>query len=90
MKLQSCFVIAEEWPNEWLLLYNKSKCNALSSRNKFDSAVYRMDTWDTELELENTSCEKEIAVLIDSKLNFDPHILSVVKKANSIKPNSCV
>ena len=41
-----------------------------------------MVTWNTEVELENTSVEKDIGGHIDSKLNFDSHILSVVKKAN--------
>ena len=74
MKLLSCLLKAEEWSNEWF------KCHASSVRN---SAVYRMATGNTEVELEKTNCEKDIGVLIDLKLNFDSHILSVVKKANS-------
>ena len=43
-----------------------------------------MVTGDTVVkQLENTSCEKDIGELIDSKLYFDSHILAAVKRANS-------
>ena len=82
-KLQSCLFKAEEWSNEWLLLYNKSKCHALSIWKDFSSAVYKMVTRDREVEFKNTSCEKDIGAFIKSKLNYVPHFHSFVEKANS-------
>ena len=75
--------IAEEWSNEWLLPCNKSKCHALYIWNKLDSVVCKMVTGDTEGEFKSTSCEKDIGAFINSKLNYDPYIFSVVEKANS-------
>ena len=79
VKIRSCSLKAEESSNEWLLLYDKSKCHALSIWNEFSSAVYWMATGNTEVEFANTSCEKDIGLLIASKLNFDQHVLSAIK-----------
>ena len=42
-----------------------------------------MATTETEIEIENPSCEKDIRVHIISKFNFDFRINAVVKKAIS-------
>lgn len=63
-------------------LCNESKCHVLSIHNKFEVAIYKMTTGETEVELKSIRCEKDIGVYINSKLNFDSHIQAVVKKAN--------
>ena len=73
----------KEWSQNSLLHFNEDKCvhmiisNGSSNRELSSYGVY-------DKQLETVGEEKDLGVIIDSKLSFDSHILAKVKKAISI------
>jgi len=74
------------WSETWLLKFHPDKCKSVTiTRNATDERTYHLfDENGNTVELEKTQGEKDIGVLIDSKLNFRSHIQAQVNKANSI------
>ena len=69
-----------EWSDIWLLKFHPDKCVAMhlgNSNTKFD---YVMEGH----VLDKSTCEKDIGVHVDDKLNFEHHIYEKIKKANKI------
>ena len=70
------------WSNDWLLKFHPDKCVAMELGKQYNSEkpIYKMGTHT----LNQTTCEKDLGVHIDDKLNFDSHINEIVNKANRI------
>ena len=65
------------WSKTWLLAFNKSKCKHLHLGASSEPS-FRME--DEDISSSNT--EKDLGIHIDSKLKFQTHISTQVKKAN--------
>ena len=70
----------EQWAKKWMMIFNVDKCQVLqtSLRNIFAFPYTLYNHF-----LENVNEAKYLGIVIDSKLNFNKHIDSVCKKANS-------
>ena len=58
---------------------NEDKCHLVISNN--EKVFMKIDN----IELENTSSEKLLGIITDSKLNFKEHLEGIIKKAASRK-----
>ena len=79
-ELQEELYSMEDWSDAWLLEFNLDKCI------KMHLGPYKRP-YDYELHGEILSTEKkekDIGVIIDEDLTFEPHILEKIKKANQM------
>ena len=67
-----------QWSDSWLLKFNISKCKHMHLGTRNTQTVYKMDGMD----IEQTTCEKDLGVYIDNELKFQRHIAESIKKAN--------
>ena len=65
-----------EWFSDNQMKANKDKCHLVISNN--EKVSMKIDN----IELENTSSEKLLRIIIDSKLNFKEHLEGIIKKAS--------
>ena len=67
------------WSSGWLLKFNISKTMVMhiGNNNSEHSAYFMNDQL-----IINTVCEKDLGVLIDSKLKFHDHTSAIVSKAS--------
>ena len=79
--LQSDLEKLSQWSDKWLLKFHPDKCRVLdvSTRDR-DHNQYYLD----DVELEHSTCEKDLGVHIDVKLKFNNHIGEKINKANNI------
>ena len=69
------------WSNKWKLKFHPGKCKAMRiGKQDKDPFIYRLENSN----LEYIEEEVDLGVTIDSKLNFEAHIISKVNKANKI------
>lgn len=87
--LQDCKDLQEDikamqaWSEKWLLCFHPDKCKCMRIGNSdVDKFNYKLKENDKGMEF--TNAEKDIGVVIDSKLTFKNHINEKVNKANSI------
>ena len=73
----------QDWSEKWQLSFNASKCKTLYLGKENVRHGYSMASSSGQVTLEQTTCEKDLGVLVDDKLSFDEHISQAVKKANS-------
>ena len=66
-----------KWFPENQMKANKDKCHLVISCNNKKVSTERDDK-----ELENTSYEKSLGIIIDSKLSFKEHSNGIIKKAS--------
>ena len=73
------------WSSKWLLRFHPDKCKIMhvGTRAEHDH-VYTLNVDNTVHELRYTDEEKDIGVIVDSKLEFDKHIYQQINKASSI------
>jgi hypothetical protein len=71
------------WESQWLMKFNASKCQVIRITNKRKPVLTSYSIHGHELELVNSS--KYLGVHLDSKLNFNMHVDTVAKKANSTR-----
>ena len=70
-----------KWSNTWLLKFHPEKCIMMNIGSRTDPTFdYKMEAHT----LNYSTCEKDLGVFIDNKLNFDKHISSAINKANRI------
>ena len=79
--LQNDLLKMEEWANTWMMTFNVDKCEvlqiSLSSSIPVHDHLYNNP-------LRTVKEAKYLGVLLDSKLNFNKHIETICKKANSV------
>ena len=80
--LQGDIVKLVEWSKKWLLKFHPDKCVKIGIGLNRNAGMYpyRMDGHT----LEESMCEKDIGVHIDSNLKFDIHISKAIGKANRV------
>lgn len=72
-----------EWTMNWNLKLNLQKCGVLTIGCKNDAAKSYYISQNDEIHMLNSlSSEKDLGVIVDDELNFETHILELVKKAN--------
>ena len=71
------------WETRWLMQFNASKCQVLRITNKRKPVLASYTIHGHELELVDSA--KYLGVHLDSKLNFNMHVDTVAKKANSTR-----
>jgi hypothetical protein len=71
------------WETRWMMQFNASKCQLLriTKNRKPIQASYSIHNHELEL----VDSAKYLGVHIDSKLNFNKHVDTIVKKANSTR-----
>uniref|UniRef100_A0A803SSL5 Reverse transcriptase domain-containing protein n=1 Tax=Anolis carolinensis TaxID=28377 RepID=A0A803SSL5_ANOCA len=70
----------ERWAETNKMKFNRDKCKILHFGRKNGNQRYRMgDTW-----LDSSTCEKDLGVLVDNKLNMSQQCDAAAKKANGI------
>ena len=76
----------QNWSNTWLLKFHPEKCKAMTiGKGEPDRRVYTLENnTGSPLILLNSEEERDLGVIIDSKLKFEDHITKKVNKANAI------
>ena len=67
-----------EWAVKWKMEFNVGKCKIIHLGRKNPKHTYTMGG----VELEKSTEERDLGVLIDDRLEFDKHIKGIVNKAN--------
>lgn len=81
--LQADIYEMKKWSDKWLLKFHPDKCKVMRiGFSKKDDFEYKLD--ENLKPMEKCTEEKDIGVVLDSKLSFDKHINEKVNKANSI------
>ncbi len=70
-----------QWSKTWLLKFHPQKCRVLDI-NTHDRK--HNDYYLDDVQLEHSTCEKDLGIFVDNKLKFDTHIGTKVNKANKI------
>ena len=81
IKIQNDLDRLESWAKTNKMNFNREKCKVLHlGRKKNELHRYRMeDTW-----LDNSTCERDLGVLVDHKLNMSQQCDASAKKANAV------
>ena len=84
--LQNDFDTVVNWTSTWLLKLNKDKCKILNIRMSSLDIIskYYLSSDENSCYLKNSTCEKDLGILVDKELNFEDHIMDKIKKANKI------
>jgi hypothetical protein len=83
-KIQKCIDQLVDWTDKWLLKFNSQKCKVLHLGRNNPQHEYYIKDGDHVRKLETTMAERDLGVVVDPNLTFEPHINGVVKKGNSI------
>jgi hypothetical protein len=70
------------WSGDWDMEFNASKCSVLHLGNKNIIHKYKCSSQGVIVELANSSSERDLGIVMDSKLDFGCHINNIVNKAN--------
>jgi hypothetical protein len=74
-----------EWCDRWLLGLNINKCSVLHlGREERSNSSYAINSDNGSVILKSSTLEKDLGILVDSKLKFDSHINNIVNKANRL------
>lgn len=80
IRIQTDLDRLESWAKANKMNFNKEKCKILHLGRKNERHKYRMgDTW-----LDSSTCERDLGVLVDDKLNMSQQCDVAAKKANAI------
>ena len=83
--LQDDITKLTEWSKTWQLSFNAKKCKVMHIGSKNPHHKYHMkDQNGQETEITSVTEEKDLGVVVDSRLSFKSQVASVVKKANSM------
>ena len=70
------------WSSKWLLRFHPDKCKIMHVGTRAEhNHVYTPNVDNTVRELRYTDEEKDIGVIVDSRLEFDKHIYQQIKDA---------
>ena len=70
----------DKWSEDWQMMFNAQKCKCLHIGYKNTYANYSMGG----VEVTNSSCERELGVVIDESLNYNRQCAKAVLSANMI------
>uniref|UniRef100_A0A8D0DX11 Reverse transcriptase domain-containing protein n=1 Tax=Salvator merianae TaxID=96440 RepID=A0A8D0DX11_SALMN len=70
----------EQWAETNRMTFNREKCKVLHLGKKNDNIQYRMGG----ISLSSSTCEKDLGVLVDHRLNMSQQCDAAAKKANTI------
>ena len=73
------------WTQSWQLHFNASKCKILHIGEKNPQHAYFIGNGNSRMQIETTTLEKDLGVLVDTELNFESHIEHIVNRASSKK-----
>ena len=76
--LQKDLDTVRNWASKWKMEFNVDKCKIMHLGKRNPKHTYKMD----DSNLNETTEEKDLGVLIDCELNFEKHIKEIVNKAN--------
>ena len=87
--LQKNIAALQDWANEWLIKFNSTKCKTTKCKilrlgPHPPTFTYTMHSNGTVTTLDESSCERDLGVLMDNKLKFSNHVDAAVSKANKI------
>ena len=79
----------QQWSTDWQLKFHPDKCSVLRLGNPKVEAVYHMEGKNARgekctVELEVSDVERDLGVIVDSKLSFKQHVAQATLKANRI------
>ena len=79
--LQEDLLRIEEWANKWMMTFNTDKCEVLqvTLSNPKPTSYFLYNN-----QLRMVSHAKYLGVILDSKMNFNKHITTICRKANSV------
>ncbi len=83
-KLQENLSRLQQWARNWQMRFHPEKCRVLHVGKDLDEFTYTMTAKDESVELEYTTAEKDLGVIIDSTLSFEQHCDTAITKANRI------
>ena len=83
-KLQENLSKLEDWAKTWEMRFHPEKCRVLHIGKEQEAFQYLMSSNGNPTELEYTSEEKDLGVLIDNTLSFEQHADACITKANRI------
>ena len=82
--LQQDLLRIQEWTNQWNLYFNVDKCRVLHIGKNNKNSNYTLKVNDEDKLITVTREEKDLGVMFDEALSFDPHIQNSVNKANKM------
>ena len=74
----------QQWADDLLLKFNKAKCKVLHLGTKNIKGKYYLNGPETTHEIESSELERDLGILVDSKLKFDSQIAQAASKGNQI------
>ncbi len=80
--LQEDLSTLQQWSDKWQLSFNTDKCNTLYLGKNNVKQSYSMVSNSSVQALHETTCEKDLGILVDNTLSFDKHICEAIKRAN--------
>ena len=72
----------QDWSNKWNLYFNVQKCKVMHIGKKNPLKDYTMG--ESNEPIQKCSEEKDLGVIFDSNLSFDPHIQKAISKSNQM------
>ncbi|PJE77978.1 hypothetical protein CI610_03093 [invertebrate metagenome] len=72
-----------QWTENWLMKLNVEKCKHLELGSKQRTTNYTLTQLNNTFNIEKTTSEKDLGVVIDENLNFLVHVQKTVKKNQS-------
>ena len=84
MNMQTDLDNLVKWTNKWLVKFNSEKCKVMHIGNKNPNWKYKIKHDNTECELQVTSLEKDLGILIANDLKWCHQVDSAKCKANKI------
>ena len=85
IKLQQSIDLMYRWSQDWQLHFNQTKCKILHIGENNPKFSYYIGEGANRTEIETTTLEKDLGVLVDNNLNFEDHIDFIIKKASQKK-----
>ena len=76
--LQEDINTIENWSEKWQMPFNVPKCHALPLGFNNKKEGYTVNN----TQIDSVETEKDLGIFIDEKLDFNRHVLEIVKKAN--------
>lgn len=72
--------VIHEWTRKWMLRLNLDKCTVLHLGKDNPHVQYRLENF----LIRDVNQQKDLGVLVSDDLKWEPHIASIVKKANTL------